>query len=649
MALACLSAWAIGGLPANGGKLAGVVPRGLGLTAPALSAEAVFDARTGDEIERSIVAGDTHRYRVPIVAGTRIDVRFRSEADDGSDDDASPEKAVVPRKKSEDGPPPTLTIRDPQGAPVASEAGFDSDLRVTAAESGDFEIQVVAGDFAGEYELRIEGELRGVDGGGEVAVTDGPAAFPLEAPLGASVRIEVRRLTGGAPVVTAVRDGLGRDVGFVVKKQNDSRVRLHPIPVTAPGGLDVFVDSAEVGGGTYEVRLRADDDDDDSPDDDDDDREERKIVVQLAAGTDVAALALALKAEFGWELEEVNAGFAVFETPESRVGFEDEDARAAAARFPEILDAEPDARAQTPEGSQSNGVVIGSSLGRSEFDGQPALKTVRAAKAHRRATGTGVVVAVLDSGIDRTHSLFVGRVLPGYDFVDKDDDPNDEQNGIDDDLDGVVDEGFGHGTFVAGLILAAAPGAKILPVRVLDTEGRGRVSDIAAAIQYAKDQGADVINLSFGSRSRSEVVRGAVRLALSHGIAIVSATGNAGDVIQVDFPAGITDVIGVTALDGTGRRAAFANAGGRTALAAPGVDLVGPFPGERWGTWSGTSFSAGLVSGGVALLRERRPAARLQQFLRLFRRRSRAVGRRVPRSERKLLGSGVLNLGKLAR
>jgi len=603
----------------------------------ARAAETVFDARAGDEIERAIDAGDVHRYRVPIIAGTRIDARLRSEPGAASD----------PGKR-ESGPAPSLTIRDPAGVALATDTSSNADLRVTAATSGTYEIVVDAGEFDGTYDLGIEGELRGFEHGGEVVVTDGPATFHLEAPLGASIRIDVRRRAGGAPVVLAVRDGLGRELGFLLKKQSKKRVRLFPIPVTAPGGLDILLDSADPGGGTYRIRLEASDDDDDSPDDDDD-REERKIIVQLAPGTDVAQLALALEAEFGWEFEKLRDGFAVFESPEGREGFEDEDARAAAALFPEILDAEPDARSQTPEGSQSNGVVLGVTLGRSDFDGQPGLRTIRAAKAHLKATGAGVVVAVLDTGIDRTHSLFLGRTLTGYDFVGDDDDPAEEQNGIDDDLDGDTDEGFGHGTFVAGLVLGAAPDATILPLRVLDTEGRGRSSDIAAAILFATAEGADVINLSFGGRARSEVVRGAVRLALSHGVAVVAATGNSGDLIDVDFPAGVNDVIGVTALTDGGRRAGFANAGGRTALAAPGVDLIGPFPGERWGTWAGTSFAAGLASGGVAILRERHPDSRLQKLLRLLRRRSRAFGRRVPRAERKLLGAGVLDLGKLAK
>jgi subtilisin family serine protease len=610
------------------------------ISAEALAEEFVFDARTGDEIEARIEPGDQHRYLVPVIAGTRLDVRLRGEAvePDGDDDPAKDERGVVLG----------LTVRDPVGEVRASRSGKEVDVRVTAAKTGTFELVVASGAVAADYDLDIEAEFGSIDVGGAVDVTDGPVAIRLAAPLGTSARIDVRRISGGAPVVVAVRDGLGRELGFIVKKSSRNRVRLRPIPVAASGGLEVVVGTDDSAGGSYEISLDVEDDDDDAPDEDDD-REERKIIVHIAPGTDVVALAAQLEARFDWELEDVGVGYAVFEVPEEREGFEDEDAREAAAQFPEILDAEPDARAQTPEGSQSNGVVIGSSLGRSDFDGQPALAGVRAAKAHRKRKGRGVVVAVLDTGIDRTHSLFTGRVLAGRDFVDDDDDPAEEQDGIDDDLDGDTDEGFGHGTFVAGLVLAAAPDARILPLRVLDTEGRGRASDIAAAILHAKDEGADVINLSLGARSRSEVLRGAVRVALSHGILVVAAAGNGSDARHADFPAGLGDVIGVTALAPSGRRADFANAGSRLAVAAPGVDLIGPFLGDRWGTWSGTSFSAALVSGGAALLVEARPSAPLGQLLRLFRRRSRGFGRRVPRAERKLLGAGVLDLGRLVR
>jgi thermitase len=220
---------------------------------------------------------------------------------------------------------------------------------------------------------------------------------------------------------------------------------------------------------------------------------------------------------------------------------------------------------------------------------------------------------------------------------------------VDDDGDGEVDEGFGHGTFVSGLVLGGAPGASILPVRVLDSDGRGEASDIAAGIEYAVAEGADVVNLSLGARQRSEVLRGAVRFALSRGVVVVASTGNGADLSTVDFPGGVTGVIAVTALDAGGARAPFANASLATALSAPGVDLIGPYPDERWGTWSGTSFSTALASAGTALLLERQPRLNPTQVRKKLMKKAKSVKRTVARSERKLMGGGRLDLSRLAK
>jgi len=370
----------------------------------------------------------------------------------------------------------------------------------------------------------------------------------------------------------------------------------------------------------------------------------------LAPGADPQAVADAL----GYELKKVGKGFVVVETPEGREGREHEDALDADLALGSVLFGEPDGRVSLPEGSQSNPVLLGSELGRADFTGQPALLQIRAERAHRRATGAGVVVAVLDTGVDRDHPLFAelapGRVLPGFDFVGQDADPADEANGADDDLDGEVDEGFGHGTFVAGLVLGAAPDATLLPVRVLDSDGRGVVSDIVAGIEFAVEQGADVVNLSLGMQPRSEVLGDAVRYALANGVPVVASTGNRAEVATVDFPARVRGAVAVTALDEHFRaRATFASASRRTTLGAPGTGLVGPYPGERWATWSGTSFSAALVTGGAALLLEVRPGLAPDQVVRRIVKRARPLPQRLSRAQRRLLGHGRLDLPKLAR
>ncbi len=266
---------------------------------------------------------------------------------------------------------------------------------------------------------------------------------------------------------------------------------------------------------------------------------------------------------------------------------------------------EPDWRMRPPEGLQSNRIIVGSELG-AAYPVQPALQQIGAPIAHRIATGRDVVVAVLDTGVDATHASLAGVVLPGADFVDMDLDAADAADGIDSDDDGEADESFGHGTIVAGLVHVAAPGARILPVRVLDSDGLGSARSVADGVRYAREQGADVINLSLGMRAHSVLVEEEIRLALEQGIVVVAASGNEGR-RGADFPASVEGVVAATAVGRNGRRARFANGRGKLGVVAPGRDLVGPYPGATWARATGTSFSAALVSAAAALLRERRP------------------------------------------
>jgi subtilisin family serine protease len=602
----------------------------------AFAGDLTRDLRAGDEIQATIAAGDLHTYRISLVAGASVRIDLEADGVESEEEAASPSKGGDP------GPGPSVVFRDPSGAALDALEADRVSIRREVTTGGTFLLEVRAENFEGTYDLSLDVELpqRVED---PVASDGAPVPVHVDVPVDASVRIDVLRESGAPPVVTSVTDGTGQPVGFSIRQARARRMRLHPVPVTAPGGLTVWVAGRDGGSGTYRVRVEAESEHDESPEGDDD-VSSRRIVVQLEPGVDPAALALQL----GYELKEVRDGFAVFETPEGREGFEREDALELESTVPGVLSAEPDVLAESPEGSQSNSVVLGSLIGRQDFDGQTALQAIRADAAHTRATGRGLVVAVLDTGVDASHSLLAGHVTAGRDFVDADDDPSEERNLIDDDLDGDVDEGYGHGTFVAGLVLAAAPDAQVLAVRVLDTEARGEASDVAAGIRYAVDAGADVINLSLGGRSRPRVVAGAVRFALSRGVVVVAAAGNRGDV-AVDFPAGVDGVIAVTALDAGARRPPFASASRRTVVSAPGVDLIGPVPGEQWGTWSGTSFAAALTSGGTALLLERRPTLRPTQVLRIVQRRAGRVRGRLPRIERRRLGGGLLDLRRLAR
>lgn len=233
-------------------------------------------------------------------------------------------------------------------------------------------------------------------------------------------------------------------------------------------------------------------------------------------------------------------------------------------------------------------------------------------------TGAGQVVAVLDSGIDLAHPDLVdallrdddGRIV-GRDLVDGDDEPEDV---------------FGHGTMVAGLVAATAgnglgvagvaPGARLMPVRVLDEQGEGTAAVVAAGIDWAVTHGADVVNLSLEPATTIDVpadpeLLAAVARAVEAGVVVVSAAGNSDDPFTGHpVEAGVV-VVGAT--DDDDRRAGFSDRGRLDLLMAPGTDIVSTWcrtvetptcDGEThtYGIADGTSFAAPQVSGLVAML-----------------------------------------------
>ena len=141
-----------------------------------------------------------------------------------------------------------------------------------------------------------------------------------------------------------------------------------------------------------------------------------------------------------------------------------------------VVDGELDYYGRAPEGGPSDAPIFGSDL----FDAIPtqaSLLPLGLDAAHGSSTGAGVIVAVVDTGIDFGHPYLAGRIAPGgFDFVENDPDPSESRNGRDDDADGLVDEQYGHGTFVASLVLTVAPDARVLPVRVLNDDGIGTSS-----------------------------------------------------------------------------------------------------------------------------------------------------------------------------
>lgn len=254
--------------------------------------------------------------------------------------------------------------------------------------------------------------------------------------------------------------------------------------------------------------------------------------------------------------------------------------------------------------------------GSMSFSIEAALQ-IEAPAAHGTATGAGVIVAVLDGGFNLAHPTIADHISPyAYDAIDHDADPTDLGNGIDDDFDGLVDEGLGHGTFVAGMVLLAAPDAILLPIRVRDDEGWGTNEELRIGLDYAIDMEVDVINLSIdlAPQRTLEEIEDLLEAASTREIVVVISAGNDGANRICWQPTYATETVVVGAVDATDTIAPFsnyeANAPSWIMAFAPGVDLCGPFgfpTSDSMAYWSGTSFATGIVSGGVALVREIHP------------------------------------------
>lgn len=259
------------------------------------------------------------------------------------------------------------------------------------------------------------------------------------------------------------------------------------------------------------------------------------------------------------------------------------------------------------------------------------------------ATGAGVTVAVIDSGVDTAHVQLQDRVLAGNDFLDRG-------------LDGSRDCA-GHGTAVASLIAATprtgvefrglAPKAKILPVRISEQQVvDGRVSgddtvspaDFGRAIRWAVDNDADVINLSVTLYEDSPPVQAAIEYALAEDVVVVAAAGNLHDNGDPrPYPAAYPGVIGVGAIGAAGQRAGFSQVGSYVDLVAPGEAVLVAAPGRGHLEQSGTSYAAPFVAATAALLREYRPELSAAEVA------ARIIATTDPAPSGPGYGSGVLN------
>lgn len=235
-----------------------------------------------------------------------------------------------------------------------------------------------------------------------------------------------------------------------------------------------------------------------------------------------------------------------------------------------------------------------------EYFDQWAAVNARISQAHGIAMGQGVVVAVLDTGVDLDHPWLANRLVPGYDFVDGDTNPGEETPNLDTDGDMQIDEAVGHGTHVAGVVALVAPQAMIMPVRVFDSNGSGSYFAVIEGIIYAVDNGARVINLSGNGPDDSPYLQEAITYARNHGVIVVAAGG----VNTVGFPAQYPPVISVGAIDPADYVASFARYAPDEAIMiyAPGIAVYSAYYDNSSAWWSGNSMAVPFVAGGAALM-----------------------------------------------
>ena len=210
------------------------------------------------------------------------------------------------------------------------------------------------------------------------------------------------------------------------------------------------------------------------------------------------------------------------------------------------------------------------------------------------STGDPVKVGVIDTGIDLKHPDLQANIKGGHNAINPSKSPNDDN---------------GHGTHVAGIIAAinndigvvgVGPNIDLYAIKVLNANGSGYLSDVIEGLQWAVNNGMQVVNMSLGTSEDVQSFRDAIVAVYNSGVTIVAAAGNTGS--SVVYPAAYPEVIAVSATDENNQIASWSSRGSEVDLAAPGVNIYSTYKRQSYTTLSGTSMAAPHVAGAAALI-----------------------------------------------
>ena len=301
------------------------------------------------------------------------------------------------------------------------------------------------------------------------------------------------------------------------------------------------------------------------------------------------------------------------------------------AQQPAVLSVEPDSSGSVQLAPNDPFYLSDPSFGL----GQWGLRRAHVDQAWDVVRGLpSITVAVIDTGIDQSHPDLVGVVLPGTTFLTAPDPTCPVGSTIDDN---------GHGTHVAGIIAAngnngigvagVAFGVKILPIKALDCQGAGLMSDVASGVTWATDHGARVINISLGSSAAQTTLQDAIRYAIAHNVLVVAAAGNCGvsssrcaTLNEPQYPGAFPEVLAVAATDENDGHPSFSNIGAYIGVSAPGVHIYSTIPTypttlsrvagvTTYASFVGTSQASPFVAGIAGLILSHEPGLSVAQLI----------------------------------